>query len=260
MIGGTHQYPLQQQSHHCETSYMGVLHALMNTVELLGEELFRVKYSTSPGKVSAHDARFNTKLESTLKAFERLEEFKTCNLYKTTDVLAKILGKAKTKPVHMKSTTKINSLRKNSEIQKPYQKVFIIGAGSAEEKMSPRKSIDQTMLSASFAGEFDSMRMSFCNASYTPETKTASKKIADLKKSGIRKPTVFNTSGNLKTMKVHRNSEKKCATKKGFNKTVGRNKRNIVSFTPSKLNMSIRDFDKDMNSFTAGSTCGFSDE
>lgn len=127
MIGGDYQYPLEQQDCNYEEPHASILQTLASTIELLGQELFRVKISTTSAKVSAHDSRFNTKLESTVKALERMASLKICHLQSATDVLRKILYKTDNRIAQPKAKSGVHSARRHSENKN--QKLFIIGGG-----------------------------------------------------------------------------------------------------------------------------------
>ncbi|CAI2373290.1 unnamed protein product [Moneuplotes crassus] len=257
MIGEDYQYPLEQQALNYQGMHSNIFQTLASTIELLGEELFRVKISTTSTKISAHDSRFNTKLECTIRGLERLSSLNICNLQSATDVLSKVLDKTNSKVPHKKVDPSRNSGRRNSDGFS--QKLFTIGKGARMRQESPRRSNNQKSLSSSFAEKSDSVYKSYCDIPSTPKTKIAPRKISNLRKSGIKPPTKTSTSRNMKGPKPHRNSEKKCLKKKlPLSKGVI-NKGNIISFTPSKLDLRIRDLDGQVASITRGSTQEYSD-
>jgi len=111
---------------------------LTNTIELLSGELYRMKEVVRTSKVSAHDSRFNTKLECMFKSFKNAEKVQTestdeilnTNAFtRASRVLSKLINQARSKR-NSDSKPRCPSVVKE-ENAKTKSKLFSIGGNKS---------------------------------------------------------------------------------------------------------------------------------
>lgn len=256
MIHESHQSPFEQQADGSEDAYLNIVNTLTTTLELVGEELFRLKLSSSKSTVSAHDSRFSTKLESILRTFDKFSDLKVWSFQKVTQILNKLVNKSRNLASPVVSSTTEKQTRGNFHSHN--QNMYVMPGKARAKKCSKRKSI----MSQEDLQIFPAPLEDICQLSppvCTPKVTSKNSFMPNFKKSFIKPPTAicpreakaaqkaqkiaFPTPEAYKTQ--DRPSQIPSKTPKSYCKPQGKKRGNIVTFTPGKLNQKRRLTDRD---------------